>query len=82
MQCDKILREICNDLAEDIDSEVCGRLRSHLQECPDCTRQLSAMRTTIHLYHCLGEQEVPEAMHQRLAALLNLPEGTLHKGDH
>ena len=73
MVCDKILLEICADLAEDIGSELCARLREHLQNCPNCTRQLSTMRTTIHLYHCLGEREVPHSIHERLARLLNLP---------
>ncbi|HNY92075.1 MAG TPA: hypothetical protein PKM23_11180 [bacterium] len=77
---DEILLEICADLAENIDSELCARLREHLQNCPNCARQFSTMRTTIHLYHCLGEQEVPPAIHERLARLLNLPEGAaVHK---
>jgi hypothetical protein len=72
MSCDKILQEICAELSEDVDSQVCERLRSHLQECPQCSQQLSSMRTTVHLYHCLGEQEVPRQIHQRLAKMLNL----------
>lgn len=74
MKCEKVLQQICAELAEDADSEICARLRNHLQECPNCSRQLSSMRTTIHLYHCLGEKEVPAQIHHRLAMLLNLPE--------
>ena len=76
MLCHEILQEICADLAEDIDSELCARLREHLQNCPSCARQLSTMRTTVQLYHCLGQQEVPQPIHERLARRLNLPEGT------
>jgi hypothetical protein len=72
MTCEQALQEICADLSENIDSEVCDQLRRHLQECPNCSQQLSAIRTTVHLYHCLWEQEVPQAIHQRLALMLNL----------
>jgi len=79
MTCDKILQEICAELSEDIDSQVCDRLRNHLQECPHCARQLSAVRTTVHLYHCLGEQEVPLPIHARLARMLNLQDAAAMK---
>jgi hypothetical protein len=73
MACDKILNEICAELAEDIDSEVCTRLKVHLQECPHCAQQLQAMRITVHLFHCLDDKEVPVQIHERLTRLLNLP---------
>lgn len=75
MKCETILKQVCNELAEDIDSEVCDRLRRHLQTCPECSRQITAMRTAIHLYQGLGEQEVPAPIHNRLAAVLNLTAG-------
>lgn len=72
MACDKILHDICFELAENIDSELCSRLVTHLQECPHCSGQLSAMRNTVHLYHALAEPEVPPEIHARLTQLLNL----------
>lgn len=75
MKCDTILKQVCSELAEDIDSEVCDQLRRHLQTCPACAGQIAAMRTAIHLYQGLGEQEVPAPIHERLAALLKLEEG-------
>ncbi len=72
MSCDKILQQLCDELAENIDSEVCEEIRQHLQTCPHCSRQLSSLRTVVQLYRCLNEQDVPYAMHQRLLTLLNV----------
>ncbi len=73
MSCEKILDEICAELAEDIDSDVCQRLKQHLTECPECARQLQTMRSTVHLFALLKEKEVPEKIHERLAMVLNIP---------
>jgi hypothetical protein len=58
MSCDKILQQLCDELAENIDSEVCEEIRQHLQICPHCSRQLSSLRTVVQLYRCLNEQDV------------------------
>ncbi len=73
MSCEKILDEICAELAEDINSDVCQRLKQHLKECPECAQQLQAMRSTVHLFTLLKDKEVPEKIHERLAMILNLP---------
>jgi anti-sigma factor (TIGR02949 family) len=74
MGCDKILQQICDELAEDIHSEVCESIRQHLATCPHCSQQLSSMRTVVQLYRCVKEQEVPSDIHQRLLTLLNVSE--------
>ncbi len=73
MVCEKIIEQICAELAEDIDVEVCQKVKAHLLTCPECAQQLQAMRMTVHLYALLGEREVPQKIHERLALLLNLP---------
>jgi len=78
MECERFLKEICNELSEDIDSEVCERLRLHLESCSDCRQQLAAMRNTVKLFHCLKAEEVPQQIHARLAVLLNtMPDSPL-----
>ncbi|MBN2357422.1 hypothetical protein JXO59_15010 [candidate division KSB1 bacterium] len=72
MDCEKILKEVCDELAEDINSELCERIRNHLKECPHCEQQLMAMRNTVNLFHCLSNEAVPSYIHDRLAKLLNV----------
>jgi hypothetical protein len=72
MECEKLLQEICNELAENMDSEVCERLRKHLESCSDCQQQLTAMRNTVKLFNCLKAEDVPQQIHHRLAVLLNM----------
>jgi len=74
MSCDKILQQICDELAEDINSDVCENIRQHLASCPQCRQQLSSMRAVVQMYRCLHDQEVPSAIHQRLLTLLNVPQ--------
>ncbi len=72
MDCDKLLHQICDELAEDIDSEVCQQLRIHLQQCANCRNGVESMRKTVALYRCLQQKDVPPAVHARLLTLLNL----------
>jgi hypothetical protein len=74
MSCDTVLQQICDELAEDIQSEVCENIRFHLANCPQCNSQLTSMRNAVQLFRCLREQEVPSAIHNRLVILLNMPD--------
>ncbi len=73
MHCNNILDRLCDDLAEDIDSELCQELKHHLQTCESCHSQLGSVRKTVQLFRCLQEKEVPSNVHSRLLTLLNLP---------
>ncbi len=70
--CEQILQQLCDELSEDIDSELCASLRQHLKDCPDCRAQLQSMRTAVHLFRCMKEAEVPPEIHRRLFKLLNV----------
>ncbi len=76
MACSKILEQICDELAEDMNSELCHKIKEHLEICPDCRNQVNSMRTTVNLYQCLKEKQVPQNIHERLVKLLNIPETT------
>ncbi|MBD3377403.1 hypothetical protein GF406_20415 [candidate division KSB1 bacterium] len=73
MHCHNILDRLCDDLAEDIDSELCQELKYHLETCESCRSQLGSVRKTVQLFRCLQEKEVPSIVHSRLLTLLNLP---------
>ena len=70
--CEKFLQQICDELAEDINSELCEKLRNHLEVCQDCRNQVMSMRRTVNLFKCLKEKEVPRDIHERLFKLLNV----------
>ena len=72
--CEKVLKQLCDDLAEDINSELCAKLQQHLKECEDCRVQVQSMRGMVKLFQCLKDKDVPPAIHQRLVKLLNVEE--------
>ncbi|MBN1561107.1 hypothetical protein JW998_12710 [candidate division KSB1 bacterium] len=70
--CEKFLQQVCDELAEDINSELCERLRTHLETCQDCRNQVASMRSTVSLFQCLKDKQVPRDIHERLFKLLNV----------
>lgn len=70
--CEALINRICDDLAEDINSELCQQLREHLEVCEECRNQVESMRDTVTLYQCLKEKEVPKDIHARLIKMLNV----------
>jgi len=71
-ECEKILNQVCGDLSEDVNSELCDEIKSHLKECDQCRKEIESMRGTVALFQCLETRKVPIEMHQRLAKLLNV----------
>jgi len=74
MECDKILEKLCDEISEDINSELCQQIKEHLKTCDKCRAELTSMRNAVNLFRCLDEKEVPSNIHKRLLTLLNLPE--------
>ena len=72
MECNKILKQVCDDLAEDVNSEFCESLKNHLDECEDCRTEIGAMKNAVNLYKCLENKKVPADIHKRLVSLLNV----------
>ena len=72
MNCEKIVKQLCDELAEDVNSEVCLKIRQHLENCCDCRNQLASVRNTVNLFRCLEQRDVPENIHARLVQLLNV----------
>jgi hypothetical protein len=72
MECEKMIKQVCDELAEDINSNFCESLTKHLEECEDCRAQVGAMRNTVKLYKCLEKKVVPVDIHNRLLKMLNI----------
>ena len=73
MDCNKVLERLCDDIADDIDAKLCQELALHIEKCEFCQNQLGSVKSTVKLFQCLKDQDVPETVHSRLAMLLNLP---------
>jgi predicted anti-sigma-YlaC factor YlaD len=74
MDCQTLLKRICDELSEDINSPVCREIATHLQQCSECRNQLSSIRNTVNLFRCLEDKQVPPHVHKRLMTLLNVPD--------
>ncbi len=72
MNCDEILDRICDDLSEDINSEVCIEIKNHIKTCSECRVQLMSMKNAVNLFKCLDDKVVPQNIHDRLIKLLNV----------
>jgi hypothetical protein len=70
--CEKLLKQVCDDLAENINSELCAELKAHMEGCEDCRNQVESMRGTVNLFRCLEEKNVPRDIHERLLKMLNV----------
>ena len=70
--CEKLIKQVCDDLSEDINSELCAQLKEHLDDCEDCRNQVESMKGTVNLFQCLKEKKVPQDMHDRLFKMLNV----------
>lgn len=50
LRCGNVVRHICDNLDEGLNSRRCREIRKHLRECPNCTAYLSSLKTTVYLY--------------------------------
>lgn len=69
--CKDVMRYICECLAEDTSSERCLSLKSHLEECKDCTEYFKSVELTIDCYRKYNV-DIPGDAHKRLMNFLNL----------
>lgn len=72
MKCEEFLQRICDELGENLDSEVCAEIKAHLEECADCREHVNSMRSTVDLFRCIEDRNVPRSIHERLLKMLNV----------
>jgi len=69
----KIVKQICDFIGEDIDAPVCKEVADHLAACPSCQAQFDSIKKTVTLYRQVEEtQTVPTDVSQRLIKVLHL----------
>jgi predicted anti-sigma-YlaC factor YlaD len=71
ISCREVMNHICENLAEDLNSERCRRIKSHLEECEDCRHYFDSIEKTIDFYKKYEVDISPEC-HKRLIDFLGL----------
>jgi len=72
MDCLHTINKICEELGEDINSPLCKEVEEHLKSCPKCCAHVNSVRKVVKLYQRLENEDVPEAVDNRLWKVLNL----------
>jgi len=69
----KIVKQICDFIGEDIDAPVCKEVADHLAACPSCQAQFDSIKKTVTLYRQVEQtQSVPNEVNLRLIKVLHL----------
>lgn len=50
VRCGNVVRYICDNLDEGLNSRRCREIRRHLKNCPNCTAYLDSLKKTVSLY--------------------------------
>lgn len=69
--CKDVMHHICESLGEDLNSERCVAIKTHLDECNGCKSYFKTVELTIDFYKKYNV-EMPKDAHNRLMNFLNL----------
>ena len=73
VNCKDVMTHICDNLGEDLNSDRCVSIKSHLENCRGCQNYFHSVEDTIGFYRAYNE-EVTVDCHKRLMNFLNLPD--------
>lgn len=69
--CKDVMKHICESLGEDLESDKCLAIKSHLDDCNFCQNYFKTVELTIDFYKKYNA-ELPKNAHTRLMDFLNL----------
>ncbi len=69
--CKDVMHHICESLGEDLNSERCVAIKTHLDECHGCKSYFKTVELTIDFYKKYNV-EMPKDAHNRLMSFLDL----------
>ena len=73
VNCKDVMKHVCESLGEDLNSESCRNIKTHLEECPGCQNYFKSVEKTIGFYKDYNIN-MPEDAHKRLMSALGLSE--------
>lgn len=71
INCKEVMKHVCQSLGEDLDSEKCKAIKTHLDKCEDCKDYFKSVEITIDCYRKYNV-DLPEDAHNRLMKFLDL----------
>ncbi len=71
VNCGVVLRHICENLGEELNSDKCVAIKAHLESCPKCKSYFDSVETTIDMYRSYTV-ELSEDIHANLMKYLKL----------
>jgi len=70
---EEIMKQICDQMGEDLNAPVCREVAVHLQECPECKFYFDTVKKTVVLCREIeNKKSIPPEVRQRLMKLLLL----------
>jgi hypothetical protein len=72
LSCKNIVKFICVELDEHIDSPRCREIKKHLKTCPNCAAYLDGLKKTVSLYRQYPNPKVKDRCRKELFAALKL----------
>lgn len=71
-ECRRYLASLTDYVDGDLDPELCRELEAHMAACENCRVVVNTMTKTISLYRQLPTPDLPNAVKERLYAVLDL----------
>jgi predicted anti-sigma-YlaC factor YlaD len=71
--CKDVMKHLCDNLGEELESPKCTQIKTHLDSCNNCRNYFNSVETTIHFYRKYDVKLSDEA-HNRLIEFLGLKE--------
>jgi hypothetical protein len=71
VSCKEVMNHVCESLGEDLNSDQCRNIKSHLDECTGCQNYFISVEKTIEFYKNYNI-EITEDAHNRLMSYLGL----------
>lgn len=65
-ECRTYFERISEFLDGELDRDLCAKIESHLQDCPECRKCLESLRRTIELCRRMAEEEIDPGALERL----------------
>jgi len=72
-ECKDVMAHICDNLGEELNSEKCFLIKTHLEDCDNCQHYFNSIETTIEFYKKYNVN-LSEEGHERLIEFLGLKE--------
>lgn len=69
--CKEVMKHICESLGEDLNSDRCAAIKTHLGDCPGCKNYFKTVEMTIDFYKKYNIT-LPDEAHSRLMEKLGL----------